>query len=113
MPRSGRPKQELVLTSEEREQLTRWARRASSAQSLALRSKIVLACADGGANTAVAQQLGCDRMTVGKWRARFLAHRLEGLMDEARSGRPPTISVEQVEDVIVTTLESTPANATH
>jgi len=113
MPRSGRPKQQLVLSSEEREELTRWARRASSAQSLALRSKIVLACADGGANTVVAEQLRCSRMTVGKWRARFLEHRLEGLLDEARSGRPPTISVDQIEDVIVTTLESTPANATH
>ena len=113
MPRSGRPKQQLVLSSEEREELTRWARRASSAQSLALRSKIVLACADGGANTVVAEQLRCSRMTVGKWLARFLEHRLEGLLDEARSGRPPTISVDQIEDVIVTTLESTPANATH
>jgi transposase len=103
----------LTLSSEEHEQLTRWARRASSAQSLALRSKIVLACADGGSNAAVAEQLRCDRMTVGKWRARFVEHRLDGLLDEPRAGRPPSISVDQVEDVIVATLESTPPNATH
>ena len=113
MARTGRPKQELTVTSEERDQLLRWARRASSAQSLALRSKIVLACADGGDNTAVAERLRCSRMTVGKWRARFLEHRLDGLLDEQRTGRPPTISVDQVEDVVVATLESTPANATH
>src|SRR5215203_2075614 len=96
MARTGRPKQELTVTSEERDQLLRWARRASSAQSLALRSKIVLACADGGDNTAVAERLRCSRMTVGKWRARFLEHRLDGLLDEPRSGRPPTISLDQV-----------------
>lgn len=73
----------------------------------------MLACADGGDNTAVAQRLQCSRMTVGKWRARFIERRLDGLLDEERTGRPPTISVDQVEDVIVTTLESTPANATH
>jgi transposase len=72
-----------------------------------------LACAEGGSNTAVAEQLRCDRMTVGKWRARFLEHRLDGLLDEPRSGRPPRISVDQVEDVIVATLETTPPNATH
>jgi len=113
MPRSGRPKAPLSLSIDEREQLTRWARRASSAQSLALRSKIVLACAAGGSNTAVAEELRCDRMTVGKWRSRFLQHRLDGLLDEPRTGRPPSISVDQVEDVIVATLETTPPNATH
>jgi transposase len=59
-----------------------------------LRSKIILACADGGSNTAVADRLRCDRMTVGKWRARFLEHRLDGLLDEPRTGRPPSISVD-------------------
>jgi transposase len=113
MPRTGRPKAELVLTVEERAQLVRWARRAKSAQALALRSKIVLACADGVDNTTVAAQLGCAAATVGKWRARFVAYRLDGLTDEARPGRPATVTLDQVEDVLVTTLESTPANATH
>lgn len=113
MPRTGRPKEPLVLSADEREQLTRWARRSSSAQSLALRSKVVLACSEGLSNTEVAERVRCDRMTVGKWRKRFIDHRLDGLLDEARSGRPPTISIDQVEDVIAATLETTPPNATH
>jgi transposase len=103
----------LVLSAEEREQVTRWSRRAKSSQALALRSKIVLACAEGHDNKTVAEQLGCARVTVGKWRARFVEHRLDGLTDEQRTGRPATISVDQVEDVVVATLESTPPNATH
>jgi transposase len=113
MPRTGRPKAELTLTAEERDQLTRWARRAKSAQALALRSRIVLGCAEGADNKTVAGQLGCAAATVGKWRSRFIADRLDGLSDEPRPGRPPSISVDQVEDVVVATLESTPKNATH
>jgi len=113
MPRTGRPKAELTLSAEEREQLTRDARRATSAQSLALRSKIVLACAEGADNKTVADQLRCSANTVSKWRKRFIEHRLDGLLDEERPGRPRTIGVDQVEGVIVATLESTPANATH
>jgi transposase len=113
MPRTGRPKAELVLSDAEREQLLRWARRAKSAQALALRSKIVLACAEGADNKSVAKRLGCAPATVGKWRARFVADRLDGLTDEPRPGRPPSISVERVEDVVVATLEETPGNATH
>jgi transposase len=113
MPRSGRPKVELILTADEREQLTRDARRATSGQALALRSKIVLACADGLDNKTVAEQLRCSANTVAKWRKRFIEHRLDGLLDEDRPGRPRTISVDQVEDVIVAILESTPPNATH
>src|SRR5579884_2364350 len=113
MARTGRPKAELVLTGQEREQLQRWARRAKSAQALALRSKIVLACADGLDNKSVAAKVGCSQPTVGKWRSRFVEHRLDGLTDEARPGRPPTITLDQVEDVLVATLESTPKNATH
>ena len=113
MPRTGRPKTELILTEDERVQLQRWARRAKSSRALALRSRIVLACADGLDNKTVAVQAGCVPATVSKWRSRFVSHRLDGLTDEPRPGRPPTISAEQVEDVVVATLESTPANATH
>ena len=113
MPRTGRPKAELILSADEREQLTRYARRATSAQALALRSKIVLACADGADNKSVAEDLRCSAATVTKWRRRFVEHRLDGLSDEPRPGRPRTISVDQVEDVIVATLESTSKNATH
>ncbi len=113
MSRTGRPKALLELTDEERVQLQRWARRRKSSQALALRSRVVLACAEGVDNKTVAAGLGCAPATVGKWRSRFVEHRLDGLGDEPRPGRPATVTVEQVEDVVVATLESTPANATH
>jgi transposase len=113
VPRSGRPKSQLVLTGEERAQLQRWSRRRGSAQALALRARIVLACAEGLDNKQVAAREPVTQQTVGKWRARFVSARLEGLADEPRPGRPPSITADQVEDVIVATLESTPANATH
>ena len=90
-----------------------WSRRARSAQSLALRSKIVLACADGLDNQQVAARLGVVPATVGKWRRRFVAKRLDGLLDEPRPGGPRTIGDEQIEAVIVATLERTPKDATH
>ena len=113
MARTGRPKASLVLTNDEREQLVRWSRRAKSAQALALRSRIVLACADGTDNKTVATGLGCSSATVGKWRARFIANRLDGLVDEDRPGRPPSITLDQVEAVVAATLEDKPLNATH
>jgi transposase/DNA-binding CsgD family transcriptional regulator len=111
--RTGRPKAVLELTGEEREQLTRWARRRKSSQALALRSRIVLGCGDGLSNKEVAVREGCSQATVGKWRSRFVEARLDGLVDDPRPGRPATVTASQVEDVVVATLESTPANATH
>jgi transposase len=113
MTRTGRPKATLVLTEEEREQLLRWSRRAKSSQALASRSRIVLACAEGLANKAVAERERVNQATVGKWRRRFVESRLDGLVDDPRSGRPPSITAAQVEDVVVATLEQTPSNATH
>jgi transposase len=110
MPRTGRPKAELVLSDVERETLIRWSRRAKTAQALALRSKIVLACADGASNKEVAACLRVVPATVGKWRARFVADRLEGLADEPRPGAARKITDEQVEAVVVKTLEEAPAN---
>ena len=100
-------------SDDERETLERWARRHTTGQALALRCRIVLACAEGGSNIEVARAFGVHRMTVGKWRARFVAQRLDGLHDEPRPGAPRTISDDDVERVIVKTLEETPADATH
>ncbi len=113
MARTGRPKAKLELTSAEREQLERWARRRSSSQALAPRSRIVLECAEGVPNKEVAARLGVSQPTVGKWRSRFLELRLDGLADDPRPGRVPSITAEQVEKIVVDTLESTPKNATH
>jgi transposase len=103
----------VVLSEQERETLERWARRPKSAQALALRCRIVLAAAAGESNEEIAARLACNRNTVGKWRGRFVERRLDGLHDEPRPGKPRTISDEDVERVIVKTLEETPAAATH
>lgn len=108
-----------MLSEEERETLQRWRRRRKSAQALALRCRIVLACAErlpngeAVSNGEVAQQLGVSRPTVGKWRSRFVERRLDGLVDEPRPGAPRTISDEAVEQVVTDTLENTPRDATH
>ena len=113
MARTGRPPAEVILTAQERAQLERWSRRAKSSQALALRCKIVLGCADGTSNKDIAVELRVHPTTVTKWRTRFIAHRLDGLIDEDRPGRPPSIGLDQIEDVVVATLEQTPVNATH
>ena len=113
MARRGRPVAEVVLTDEERETLQRWARRAKSSQALAQRCRIVLGCGEGRSNQQVAAELGIWPQTVGKWRRRFLERRLEGLVDEPRPGAPRKVTDEQVEDVVVATLERTPKDATH
>ncbi len=101
------------MSDEERETLQRWARRPKSAQSLALRCRIVLTAAEGATNNEVAERLGVHPATVSKWRRRFVERRLDGLADEPRPGAPRTITDAQVEEVIVKTLEETPPDATH
>jgi len=108
MARTGRPKAVLELTDAERVTLERWARRPKTAQALASRSRIVLACAQGASNTQVAGDLGVSEATVGKWRRRFVDARLDGLCDEPRPGQPRKISDAHVEAVITKTLESQP-----
>src|SRR5512132_1845983 len=111
--RRGRPTAQIALTDEERQTLQRWARRRSSSQALALRCRIVLACAEGLSNVEAGKRLGVHAVTVGKWRGRFAARRLDGLVDEPRPGAPRTITDAQVEQVITKTLEETPTDATH
>jgi transposase len=113
MAARGRPKAELLLTQDERATLERWARRPTSAQALAQRCRIVLACAQGLTNQQVAAAENVHQVTVGKWRSRFVEKRLDGLHDEPRPGAPRTISDADVERVLVKTLEETPRGATH
>lgn len=113
MSKMGRPKLPLELTSEEREALRRLARRRGSTAGISLRSKIVLRCSTGLDNCDVAEELGVSQGTVGKWRRRFAEHRLEGLLDEPRVGRPRSVSDEDVERIIDTTLHEKPRGQTH
>ena len=103
----------LGLSDDERAELKALTTRRKTAQALALRARIVLACAEGGQNTEVAARLGLDRATVGKWRRRFVERRVDGLHDEPRSVAPRTIDDARIEAVIVSTLESLPRDATH
>ncbi len=104
---------ELKLSAEQVERLESWARRGSTAQALALRSRIVLLCASGESNTAVAAELKTTNATVGKWRQRFVDSGLDGLADEPRPGAPRTINDRRVEQIVTMTLESAPRGMTH
>lgn len=107
------PMPELVLTVEENNRLVEWTRRHKTSQALALRSRIILACAQGHANDEVARRLRVNHKTVGKWRSRFVERRLDGLVDEPRSGTPRKIDDARIERLIATTLNERPRGATH
>ena len=109
----GRPMPPLVLSDQQREILLGWTRRRTSAQAVAFRVRLVLACASGLSNTEVACQMHCSLPTVGKWRSRFVRAGLDGLLDEPRPGQPRKITDRHIEAVITRTLESKPADATH
>lgn len=111
--RLGRPIPELILSSQERETLEGWARRPTSAQALALRARVILACAAGKTNTQVSAEVRLSKPAVGKWRSRFVVRRLKGLLDEPRPGAPRKISDADVEHVLTLTLEKRPPDATH
>jgi transposase len=111
--RTGRPTAPLALTTNERETLQQWARRPKTAQALAQRARIILACAEGQTNTAVAREVRVAQQTVCKWRQRFVRERLDGLLDEPRPGAPRTVTDAAIERIVTQTLETTPAHATH
>ena len=109
----GRPAAAVTLTDSDRATLERWARRHSTSQALALRSRIVLGCAEQRSNLEISGELGCSKATVSKWRLRFAEHGLGALADLPRSGAPRTISDDVVEAVLVDALETTPGRDTH
>lgn len=113
MAERGRPKARLVISPSERETLVRWTRRRRTAQALALRASIVLRCAAGSTNQEVGRQLGITPQCVGKWRARFIDRRLDGLLDEQRPGAPRRLADKKIEEILVRTLEQRPSDATH
>src|SRR5688500_2263495 len=104
--RTGRPKAILNVSLEQRETLEAWMRRRTTAQALALRARIVLACAEGGNNQDVAGRLSITRQTVGRWRRRFIESGLDGLLDEPRPGAPRKIGDGAVERIVTLTLET-------
>src|SRR5262249_50808945 len=109
----GRPSPPMTLRAEEREVLEAWARRPKTAQATALRARLILGCATGKSNTAVARELRVTKQTVGKWWSRFLTKRLDGRLDEPRPGAPRTVIDADVDRVVALTLESAPRDATH
>lgn len=111
--RRGRQLAELKLTVQENSQLVEWTRRHKTSQALALRSRIILGCAQGADNSEVAKRCRVTRQTVGKWRSRFLEQRLDGLLDEPRPGAPRKLDDARIEELIATTLNERPREATH
>src|SRR3982074_148858 len=108
--RSAKP---LVLSAEELDELRALTRRKKTAKQIALRARVILACAEGAQNKDVAAQLGVSKQMVCRWRVRFAADRVEALYDEPRPGAPRTVRDDQIEKVIVETLEKTPRGETH
>jgi transposase len=113
MARTGRPKEAITLSDGDRAELERWAARSRSARRLAFRAKIILASAAGASDVEVARRLRSAAHTVGRWRRRFVAKGIDGLLDEPRPGAPRKIPDEAVENVVTRTLETTPKGATH
>jgi transposase len=113
MAQRGRPTVQIELTAGEAKTLASWARRQSSSQALALRSKIVLAAAEGATNKDIGSRLGCHPTTASKWRTRYSEDGLDGLVDAPRPGAERTVTDDIVEAVVIDTLETTPPDATH
>src|SRR5258708_13554095 len=113
MARTGRPLPSLELSAAEQQELLRLERRRTTAQALALRARIVLACAEGRSNTEVAQRCRVTRPTVGKWRQRYVERRMDGLLDEPPPRHPPTVSDEAVGPGLLQTPGAQPTHATH
>jgi transposase len=109
----GKPAVPIVLDAAERRELESVARAHKTGQATARRARIVLAAAAGLENRAICAEVGADANTVGKWRRRFAAYRLDGLLDEPRPGTPRKIGDDEIADTIRRTLETTPSGATH
>ena len=110
---AGRPKAELVVSPDDREELKQLSRRSRVNRNIAFRARLILACADGAANSAVAREHRTTNQTVGKWRQRFIDGGLEALYDEPRVGAPKKVTDDQIEAVVVQTLETKPKGQTH
>ena len=110
----GRPLKPLEVSGSTREELESLSRSLSLAAGLVSRAKIVLLCADGFDNKAVAEEVGTSRQTVGKWRERFRTQGLMGLYDERRPGKPRSIEDDEVMVLLRKTLDTEPADgSTH
>jgi putative transposase len=111
--RTGRPKSEIKMSNEQREQLESWANARSMPQGIAARMQIVLLAAQGVDSKAIAKQLKVSQTTVGKWRKRFIGQGIEGLHDELRPGRPRSISDEKIAQLLKKTINTKPTDSTH